>query len=495
MSAQQLSAAVQLIEKAAEEAEAYQMSKVGFQEGLKLMDIVEKFLKMRKRLLYGGFAINALLPKGDQFYDSAKELPDFDFLSPDPVTDVAELIQMFKMAGYEDVEPSLGIHEGTYKVFVNFQGVADITFCDPIIYASLFAESIEKQSLHICPVNYLRMNMYLELSRPAGDVTRWPKVYRRLLLFNRAYPFDSCDAKGGLKANAARSPTDGLSLNKRRTLYAKFVEVCKNREDVLLGIPDVDWIYRHPTQSPSKLRKTMQSRVAKQGFQVLSLSSDPKKSVQALKEAFESVIGTRESENLNTVAFDAVGELLPGRIELQLSGRPLVTVFETVACHAYIEVDLGRSSIVHVASIDTLLNFYFAFHYANISSIESVTPILCVAQSLVKLAHRTRTSEQRWPFPLFPVKCLGYQPSFAELKKAQRQRVKEQKDRLLKFRKTVRQASAKLSRSALASKAAASTRKSTKSKSKTRKVKSAVTKATKATKATKPRKTRKVKRV
>lgn len=32
------------------------------------------------------------------------------------------------------------------------------------------------------------MSVYLELSRPRGDVSRWKKVYSRLLLLNKAYP-------------------------------------------------------------------------------------------------------------------------------------------------------------------------------------------------------------------------------------------------------------------------------------------------------------------
>jgi hypothetical protein len=31
--------------------------------------------------------------------------------------------------------------------------------------------------------------MYLELSRPAGDVSRWEKVFKRLNLLNTHYPF------------------------------------------------------------------------------------------------------------------------------------------------------------------------------------------------------------------------------------------------------------------------------------------------------------------
>jgi hypothetical protein len=32
------------------------------------------------------------------------------------------------------------------------------------------------------------MSIYLELSRPRGDVSRWKKVYSRLLLLNKHYP-------------------------------------------------------------------------------------------------------------------------------------------------------------------------------------------------------------------------------------------------------------------------------------------------------------------
>ena len=39
-----------------------------------------------------------------------------------------------------------------------------------------------------CPPDFLRMLMFLELSRPLGDVTRWEKVLKRLTLLNNNYP-------------------------------------------------------------------------------------------------------------------------------------------------------------------------------------------------------------------------------------------------------------------------------------------------------------------
>ena len=43
--------------------------------------------------------------------------------------------------------------------------------------------------------NFLRMSMYLELSRPDGDISRWEKVLKRLSLLNKNHPLmaTNCD--------------------------------------------------------------------------------------------------------------------------------------------------------------------------------------------------------------------------------------------------------------------------------------------------------------
>jgi hypothetical protein len=59
---------------------------------------------------------------------------------------------------------------------------------DPDIFKRLWKESIIKNNIHYVPANFLRMNIYLELSRPMGFVERWKKVYSRLQLLNSEYP-------------------------------------------------------------------------------------------------------------------------------------------------------------------------------------------------------------------------------------------------------------------------------------------------------------------
>ena len=65
---------------------------------------MENFLRVRKRICYGGTAINALLPPQDQFYDMNVELPDYDFFSPDPLKDAKDLADIYYKKGFTKIE-------------------------------------------------------------------------------------------------------------------------------------------------------------------------------------------------------------------------------------------------------------------------------------------------------------------------------------------------------------------------------------------------------
>ena len=44
-----------------------------------LLQVVESFMKRKKRICYGGTAINSILPKEKQFYNYDIDIPDYDF--------------------------------------------------------------------------------------------------------------------------------------------------------------------------------------------------------------------------------------------------------------------------------------------------------------------------------------------------------------------------------------------------------------------------------
>jgi hypothetical protein len=159
----------------------------------KIIETVEQFIADKKLVCYGGTAINNILPEDAQFYDKDIELPDYDFYSDKALEHAKELADIYYKAGYEDVEAKAGVHFGTYKVFVNFTGIADITQMEPELFKAISKESVIKNEIRYAPPNFLRMAMYLELSRPDGDVSRWEKVQKRLVLLNKHYPLKGYD--------------------------------------------------------------------------------------------------------------------------------------------------------------------------------------------------------------------------------------------------------------------------------------------------------------
>jgi Poly(A) polymerase catalytic subunit len=186
-----------------------------------IISIVEKFIADKKLVCYGGTAINNILPEDAQFYNKDIELPDYDFYSDNALDHAKELADIYYKAGYEDVEAKSGVHHGTYKVFVNFTGIADITHMEPALFKAISREAIVKKDILYAPPDFLRMAMYLELSRPDGDVSRWEKVQKRLTLLNTHYPLkgydcDKIEYQRGFDG-ATASNTGEVSISKTKS--------------------------------------------------------------------------------------------------------------------------------------------------------------------------------------------------------------------------------------------------------------------------------------
>ena len=178
-----------ILRAAVDKAEELQsMKSANSPEVKRIIGIVENFLRKKQLICYGGLSINNILPKQDQFYNKDAEIPDYDFYSSNALNDAKELADIYIQNGFQEVEAKSGQHHGTYKVFVNFIPVADITNIPKELFAAIKKESVKIAGILYSPPNLLRMNMFLELSRPAGDISRWEKVLKRLTLLNKHYP-------------------------------------------------------------------------------------------------------------------------------------------------------------------------------------------------------------------------------------------------------------------------------------------------------------------
>lgn len=157
----------------------------------RLLRIVEKFIVKNNLVCYGGTAINNILPKSEQFYDYEIEIPDYDFFSTNAIQHAKELCNLLSNENVYHVEGKNAFFLGTYKVFVNFIPVADITQIDEKFYNYLMKNNIKVKDIMYTPPQYLKMSLHHELSRPLGDVSRWEKIYKRMMLLYKHYPMKS----------------------------------------------------------------------------------------------------------------------------------------------------------------------------------------------------------------------------------------------------------------------------------------------------------------
>ena len=328
--------------------------------------LVEVFLKSSRTICYGGTAINNLLPEADRFYGPT-ETPDYDFFTETPQEHGVELADRLAHAGIESVEVKPGVHLGTYKVFADYHGVADLTFIDPKIFDQLWKEKITRHGIHYVHPNFLRMSMYLELSRPEGDVGRWEKVYTRLSILNAHYPIVCSDDPKEPGQLSAERKKDVISMLKKNPV-------------VLLGFSAV-------------------SRLEKKAvwYTPVSLLAD--------QEVIEKL-----TKGKKTIEHEAT-EILPKRTDvLDSDGAVMYQFYETQACHSYHETGDG----IKVASIPTTLAFFLSLIYSGEPK-DEVTRLMCVAQRLVELAAN---KPQRRFALLTPKTCLGQQKELIDLRRA-----------------------------------------------------------------------------
>lgn len=379
----------------------------------KIIGILEDFLAKKKLVCYGGTAINNILPREAQFYDRDVEIPDYDFYSPNALEDAIELADIYHKAGYKDVEAKAGVHYGTFKVFVTFTPIADITVLPPQIFESLQKEAISVAGILYSPPDFLRMNMYLELSRPRGDVSRWEKVLKRLTALNEHYPLQSkrdCHTVD-FQRKMDDLPTDnGMGVSLQEKIYLTVRDTFIDQSVVFFGgYASITYSRYMPVKERRMLQKVPDFDV---------LSEKPERVATIVRER----LGDVGIKNVSIQRHEAIGEIIPVHYEVRVGRDILAHIYEPIACHSYNAIDIDGRKVL-VGTIDTLLTFYLAFKYTNISYHNS-DRIICMAKFLFDVQQENRL-EQRGLLKRFSVECVGDQPTLDDMRVEKSEKFKE----------------------------------------------------------------------
>jgi hypothetical protein len=334
---------------------------------------IETFIQERKLIGYGGTAIHHALPKEAQFYDSS-EIPDYDFFSKRAMQDIRDLAD--RLRGYHvEVKPAL--FQGTYKLFVNYLPLVDITEIEDELYENLWISSFTRNKIHYVPYNYLRMSIYQELSRPLGDVSRWTKIFKRLDLLNLHQPFlvRKCDVK---------------PLHAPNPLSKSIATLLKSY--VMLG----DYtMYYWQDLFPKEYRYPQQDTLY-----ILS---------KTIEEIWSLLKGYH-------VRYHSYKNKLLTVYEIYIEEHPMLYVLLSDSCANY-NVYKQRN----IATYDTTMSLYFALSFMNIKHL-SKSRILSYCYLLSQIKDTEHPLMKRFSLP-----CYGDQQTLEEIRKKRERYFQEKK--------------------------------------------------------------------
>jgi len=240
--------------------------------------------------------------------------------------------------------------------------------------------------------------MYLELSRPAGDISRWEKVLKRLILLNKNYPLTEASC-GQVKIQ--RNMESIKSTDSIDTIYDIIKETFIKQDVVFFGGYAMSLFSKYmPKYLKQPARKLPD-------FDVLSV--EPEKTAKLLKTNLEK----QGIKNIKIIKKPSLGEVIAPHYMVNVEKDTVAFIYEPIACHSYnkIKVD-GRN--LNIATIDTMLSFYLAFIYSN-RPYYDVNRILCLSHFIFKVQQHNRL-QQKGVLKRFSINCYGHQEDMAEIR-------------------------------------------------------------------------------
>ena len=376
----------------------------------KVIKIVEEFMAKNSLMCYGGTAVNNILPAKDRFYDTNREIPDYDFYSPTALQHAKELANIYYKAGYNEVEAKSGKHTGTFKVFVNYTPIADITQMDEQLYNQLKKHAITVNHILYAPPNYLRMALYLELSRPAGDIGRWEKLLKRVNLLNKHYPIKT------KKCEQMKSFTRSFTSKTHSTISV--FQIIKNflidQGVIFFG----GWAFTVYSQFMDKKNKKKFNEYP--DFDVISL--DAEKCVNLLVSYIES----KGIKDVSFIKHDGLDEILGDHYKIKIGDNSVAFVYQSIACYSYNNYQVDKK-VAKIATIETIMSMYLVFIYMN-RPYFNYDKILCLCKLVYDIQQKNRL-KQSGLLKRFTIKCDGTQATRESMKKDRSDKFLELKDK------------------------------------------------------------------
>ena len=337
-----------------------------------IFNIIDHFISVNNLICYGGIAINTIIPK-ERFYDEI-DIPDYDCFSTNALNDAKKLSIL--LSKHETIEVKSAMFKGTYKIYVNFIPMVDFTQIDTHLFKKIKDSALKIKDIYYSSPNYLRMNIHLELSRPLGDIDRWNKIYHRLELLNKYYPFT-------YTTNINVIPVTNIDI------YNDVATICKKWP--ILGEYAMKYYYSF---FPKKIN------ISNSNIFIFS---------ETLGEVKHALKGIK----YKIVSYS--NKFISNFYEFIFNGESLLYVFITDSCQSYNEIK-EKGEIIKVANIDSMLMIYYALSFIQPPSL-NINNLLVYCYLLQNMNISINKSKNKNILKRFHLPCIGNQSTFEDIRR------------------------------------------------------------------------------
>lgn len=188
--------------------------------------VIKNYIIKKKYIVYGGFAQNLLIkiknPK-DVFYSEFEgafynfpDIADIEFYSSSPNADVIELTEELYTHKFKYIEGKVGMHDKTYKIFVNFDNYCDISYMPENVLANMPYIIID--GIKCAHPHFMLVDAYRVLTDPMTSYWRIDKSIKRFQKILKYYPITESSNQIDIKNNIN---DDILKFIRKKFIYKK----------------------------------------------------------------------------------------------------------------------------------------------------------------------------------------------------------------------------------------------------------------------------------
>jgi hypothetical protein len=354
-----------------------------YNENIELFDIAKEFIVKNELILYGGTALNMLLPKRVKFY-SDHSLPDYDVFCINAREKGIEMAKLYKEKGYKYIELKDAIHKGTYKLFINFLPAMDFSDVPTKFYNYLHKNSTKdaETQMLICPIEILKWSLHIEMASPESSSHRWEKLFKRLIIINR-----------NIKLNKEKISSYNESYNSSKQIENIDTSNLKEILEIIYKLDDIiligDYAFQYYTKIIKNIKLTSELEI---------LSKNPKEILSILKNNYKNIIIKRTNK---------IFEIVPEKYNIYINNNLvlIINVIPENKCYSFKTI-----KDIKIGTIDTILAFNYV-EYINLSyKNKNITDILrqiLFFEYMVNLFYKN-------PKIRFDTQCIGENISLLE---------------------------------------------------------------------------------